>query len=209
MKTVYDLSMKQNPSFQTVNSLTNRVFYPNNIVSGRMATEDQVQQLWNDSRTLEERIDFCCRPALLWEFRVQIYNTRYQLVSPYNDNVTSGIARQGKWFTMHLPIKGKKWWDYSTAGQLNNRIANFENLLRAPNDPRSPNYDLSGRVYVTEYPSLAASQGYSVTISAGNHIAYEESDGTIYVDVRLGIPVTGNRIYRRYQIELVDSTLTN
>ena len=45
MTTSYDLKISRNPNFDTVNSLTNRTWDPENvpIVSGRGATEDQLQ----------------------------------------------------------------------------------------------------------------------------------------------------------------------
>lgn len=45
MTTSYDLKISKNPNFDTVNSLTNKTWDPENvpIVSGRGATEDQLQ----------------------------------------------------------------------------------------------------------------------------------------------------------------------
>lgn len=53
MATEYEIELSKNPNFQTVNSLTNRTWDPENvpIVSGRGATEDQLQVV--DGKILE------------------------------------------------------------------------------------------------------------------------------------------------------------
>lgn len=105
MTSTYNLSISKNPNFQTVNSLTNLVFDRNNVRSGNMATENEIQQLWQDIVRLEERIDYCCRDIVFWDFRVRIRNKYGDIVTDYLENRTTGITRRGKNFTMTLPIK--------------------------------------------------------------------------------------------------------
>ena len=105
MTTTYNLSISKNPQFQTVLSLANTTFDRTNVRSGYMATEDQIQQLWQDIVRLEERIDYCCRDIVFWDFRVRINDKNGNLISDYLANRTTGIMRRGKNFTMKLPIK--------------------------------------------------------------------------------------------------------
>lgn len=103
--TTYNLAINKNPDFNTVNSLTNLVFDRNNVRSGRMATENQIQQLWQDIIRLEERIDYCCRDIVYWDFQVRIRDKYGNIITDYLENRTTGIARRGKNFVMRLPIK--------------------------------------------------------------------------------------------------------
>lgn len=105
MTTTYSLSISKNPQFQTVTGLTNQVFDRNNIVSGQMATEAQIQQLWQDIITLEQRIDYCCRDIVYWDIQVRIRDKYGNIITDYLDNRTTGIARRGKNFTMTFPLK--------------------------------------------------------------------------------------------------------
>lgn len=114
--TTYNLAVNKNPDFQTVNSLTNLVFDRNNVRSGRMATEAQIQQLWQDIILLEERIDYCCRDIVYWDFRVRIRNKYGNIMSDFLDNRTTGIARRGKNFKMTLPIKAIPKYEMNQAG---------------------------------------------------------------------------------------------
>lgn len=59
MGTKYKLKIDQNPNFQTVRSLTNRTWDPENIVSGRGATEDQLQVVDGKITELSETIPVC------------------------------------------------------------------------------------------------------------------------------------------------------
>lgn len=117
--TTYNLATNRNPDFQTVNSLTNLVFDRDNIRSGRMATEAQIQQLWQDIIRLEERIDYCCRDIVYWDFRVCIRNKHGNVISDYLDNRTTGITRRGKNFKMTLPIKAVPKYELNQAGNSN------------------------------------------------------------------------------------------
>lgn len=114
--TAYNLAINRNPDFQTVNSLTNLVFDRNNVRSGRMATEAQIQQLWQDIIRLEERIDYCCRDIVYWDFRVRIRDKYGNVITDYLDNRTTGIARRGKNFKMTLPIKAVPKYELNQLG---------------------------------------------------------------------------------------------
>lgn len=117
--TTYNLAINKNPNFDTVNSLTNLTFDRNNVRSGRMATEAQIQQLWQDIILLEQRIDYCCRDIVFWDFRVRIRDKQGNIISEYLDNRTTGISRRGKPYTMTLPIKAvPKYELQSTVGQI-------------------------------------------------------------------------------------------
>lgn len=81
-----------------------------------MATEDQIQQLWQDIIRLEERIDYCCREIVYWDFRIRIRDKFGNIVSDYLENRTTGITRRGKNFTMKLPIKAIPKYEMNIAG---------------------------------------------------------------------------------------------
>lgn len=111
----YKLAISRNPQFQTVTGLTNQTFNRNNIVSGQMATEAQIQQLWQDIIRLEERIDYCCRDIVYWDIQVRIRDRFGNIISDYLENRTTGIARRGKNFTMTFPLAAApKYENYST-----------------------------------------------------------------------------------------------
>lgn len=61
MTTSYDLKISRNPNFDTVNSLTNRTWDPENvpIVSGRGATEDQLQVVDGKIQEVIQNIPEC------------------------------------------------------------------------------------------------------------------------------------------------------
>lgn len=130
--TTYNLAINRNPDFQTVNSLTNLVFDRNNVRSGRMATEDQIQQLWQDIIRLEERIDYCCRDIVYWDCQVQIRDKYGNIVSGYLENRTTGITRRGKNFIMTFPLKAVTKYESNTPVNIsandfidNNRLLCF------------------------------------------------------------------------------------
>lgn len=52
MPNEYDLDFKQNPEFNTVLELSNRTFDPDNIVSGRGATEDQLKFVYDKHKEI-------------------------------------------------------------------------------------------------------------------------------------------------------------
>ena len=115
----YNIDFDDNPKFNTVLGLSNTTFDPNNIVSGRMVTEQQLQALWQRIYDDEQIIDRCCRDIILWEAHVQIVRLNSNTldpnlgfptaggvaVSPFTDNVTVGIARRGLPFTVTFPLK--------------------------------------------------------------------------------------------------------
>lgn len=100
----YDIVVSANPVFNNVLGLTNKTFDITNIRSGYMATEDQIQQLWQDIIRLEERIDYCCRDIVYWDFRVLIFDRNGMVVSDFLENRATGIMRRGKNFTMEIPL---------------------------------------------------------------------------------------------------------
>ena len=74
MSTTYKLRIDENPNFQTVNSLTNKTWDPENvpIVSGRGATEDQLQVVDAKIVELAENVPVCTdNPFTHLEGRVQ------------------------------------------------------------------------------------------------------------------------------------------
>ena len=105
MATIYNLAITRNPNFNTVLGLTNTVFDRNNVRSGQMATEDQIQQLWQDIIRLEERIDYCCRDIVFWDIQIRIKDRYGNVITDFLENRTTGIARRGKNFTMRFPLK--------------------------------------------------------------------------------------------------------
>lgn len=115
MTTTYNLSISKNPQFQTVTGLTNQTFNRNNIVSGQMATEAQIQQLWQDIIRLEERIDYCCRDIVFWDVQVRIRDRFGNIVSDFLENRTTGITRRGKKFTMTFPLKAIPKYENETS----------------------------------------------------------------------------------------------
>lgn len=100
----YDIAVSANPVFNNVLGLTNKTFDITNVRSGYMATEDQIQQLWQDIIRLEERIDYCCRDIVYWDFRVRILDRNGMLISDFLENRATGIMRRGKNFTMEIPL---------------------------------------------------------------------------------------------------------
>lgn len=154
--TTYNLAVSQNPSFNTVNSLTNTTFDRNNLRSGRMATEDQIQQLWQDIIRLEERIDYCCRDIVFWDFRVRIRDKYGNIITDYLENRTTGIARRGKNFVMRLPIKAVPKYEAEIQGT-------------------------SGPTYVDNDPKKCLTDGQSYTFANGLcSLLYRGSSGQYY-----------------------------
>lgn len=115
----YTLAISQNPEFQTVNSLTNLVFDRNNVRSGQMATEDQIQQLWQDIIRLEERIDYCCRDIVFWDIQVQVRDRYGNVITDFLENRTTGITRRGKNFTMKFPLKAVPKYEANVSWVVN------------------------------------------------------------------------------------------
>lgn len=55
----YNVKISRDPDFQTVNSLTNKTWDPDNIVSGRGATEDQLQVVDGKIQEVIENMPEC------------------------------------------------------------------------------------------------------------------------------------------------------
>lgn len=53
----YEVDFENNPKFNTVLNLSNRTFDPENIVSGRGATEDQLKVIWDKQDEIQQFID--------------------------------------------------------------------------------------------------------------------------------------------------------
>lgn len=109
-----------NPSFNSVTELTNTTFNPTNYVENRMATEEQISQLYKRIVEQETRRDRCCRDVIIWEAHVQVVRmntlslTNYdnlqgggQVISSFDENVEVGTMRRGLTYTVTFPLK----WD--------------------------------------------------------------------------------------------------
>lgn len=116
MATTYNLAITRNPNFNTVLGLTNTVFDRNNVRSGQMATEDQIQQLWQDIIQLEERIDYCCRDIVFWDFRVRVRDKFGNIMSDYLENRRTGIMRRGKNYIMEIPMEPVPKYEVESTG---------------------------------------------------------------------------------------------
>lgn len=119
----YNIDFGDNPSFNTVLGLSNTTFNPNDIVSGRMVTEQQLQDTWQRIYDDEQLIDRCCRDIILWEAHVQLVRLNSNtittksgwpvttaggiVVSTFDENVSVGVARRGLSYTVTFPLK----WD--------------------------------------------------------------------------------------------------
>lgn len=109
-----------NPSFNSVTELTNTTFDPTNYVENRMATEQQISELYNRIVENEIRRDSCCRDIIVWEAHTQIVrmntlnidsSNRLQgggaVISTFDENVNIGTMRRGLTYTVTFPVK----WD--------------------------------------------------------------------------------------------------
>ena len=145
----YNIDFDDNPKFNTVLGLSNTTFDPNNIVSGRMVTEQQLQALWQRIYDDEQIIDRCCRDIILWEAHVQIVrlntntldpnlgfpNAGGVVVSPFMDNVTVGIARRGLPFTVTFPLKwSNSLYTKFTPESDSNYVYRSPVLYQSPNE---------------------------------------------------------------------------
>ena len=120
----YKLSLSSNPSFNTVTGLTNTTFDSINYVENRMATEQQISDLYNRIVEQERRRDECCRDIIVWEAHTQIvrlnnnnistaqgnyFNSPGVVISTWDENVSTGTMRRGLAYSIEFPIK----WDDS------------------------------------------------------------------------------------------------
>lgn len=109
-----------NPSFNSITELTNTTFNPTNYVENRMATEQQISELYNRIVENEIRRDSCCRDIIVWEAHTQIVRMNTNaidnygilssggvVISDFNENVNIGTMRRGLDYTVTFPIK----WD--------------------------------------------------------------------------------------------------
>lgn len=147
MTTTYNLSISKNPQFQTVLSLANTTFDRTNVRSGYMATEDQIQQLWQDIVRLEERIDYCCRDIVYWDFQIRIRDKYGNIMSDYLQNRTTGTMRRGKNFTMKLPIKAVPKYEAHLAGVNYGPAYEDGSALNCPLPSAAAINDLCGLLY--------------------------------------------------------------
>lgn len=147
MSTTYNLSISKNPQFQTVLSLANKTFDRTNVRNGYMATEDQIQQLWQDIIDLEERIDYCCRDIVFWDFRVRVRDKYGNIVSDYLQNRTTGIMRRGKNFVMTLPISAIPKYEGATAFTSTGTNVDGDYSCYTPVQRSRPFHDICGLIY--------------------------------------------------------------
>lgn len=120
----FKLNFNNDPSFNTVMGLTNTSFNSTNYMENRMATEEQISELYNRVVEQEQRRNKCCRDIIIWEARVQIVrlntntivastsgiyatNAGGIIVSNWDENVNIGIMRRGLNYTVTFPLK----WD--------------------------------------------------------------------------------------------------
>lgn len=127
-------TFSENPSFDTVNDLTNTTFNPDQIVEGRMATEAQIQELERRYTEVEARRNYCCRDIVVWKTYTRIVSPDGIVVSNFIENVEVGTARRGMPFTVTFTPKfdANTFVDYrsthfKTGGQSVPDIAPFTN----------------------------------------------------------------------------------
>lgn len=118
--------ISQNPSFSTVTGLINTTFNPNSIVEGRMATEDQVNQIALDIADLEQRNDNCCRDIVVWRSYVRVVaeNTGI-VVSDWLNHYNTGTARRGKPFTIEFSLPHDETKYYMNRSQPRSNYTSF------------------------------------------------------------------------------------
>lgn len=130
-------TFSENPSFDTVNDLTNTTFNPDQIVEGRMATEAQIQELERRYTDVEARRNYCCRDIVVWKTYTRIVSPDGIVVSNFIENVEVGTARRGMPFTVTFTPKfdANTFVDYrsmpsrvgsSTVSNSHNFTNNFE-----------------------------------------------------------------------------------
>lgn len=114
-----NLSQSSNPSFNTITGLSNTTFSPINLVENRMATEAQIQELYQDIVAAEQRRDYCCRDIIVWEAHVQVVRMNTlniksptnllqgggAVISDFDENVNIGTMRRGLDYTVTFPLK--------------------------------------------------------------------------------------------------------
>lgn len=119
----YEIDFSDDPVFNTVNGLSNTTFDPSNVRSGYMATEDQILNLYNQVLSNDERLRRCCSKLVIWEAHVQVVRMNTNtiddtgrltsggvVVSPFEDNVRVGFARQGFDYVVTFPLM---WNDFT------------------------------------------------------------------------------------------------
>lgn len=121
----YEIDFIPNPTFDTVNGLSNITFDPSDIRSGYMATEDQIFDLYNRTIVAGQTLSKCCKKMLVWETYVQIvrlHSNTLQIrngttlpnftaggvvVSHFDENRRSGFMRRGEPYTVTFSVP----WD--------------------------------------------------------------------------------------------------
>lgn len=223
----YNVSTSANPVFNNVLGLTNKTFDITNVRSGYMATEDQIQQLWQDIIRLEERIDYCCRDIVYWDFRVEIRDKYGNLISEQLENRTTGITRRGKNFIMKLPIKAIPKYEnhpINTACVSDSSGANLcEYLWRGTTGEYYEMSDRKASSFAVIFPNYKDINANGVLTTAtaypktNSYHAYTDDENNLYIEVREVIGSTSIRSYpsgeptvpfgRLFVLELRDVTL--
>lgn len=116
------ITLSANPMFRSVMLESDAAeFDPNNIRSGNMTKEEQLQQLCRRINDLERRKDTCCKDFIFWEAYTQIVRMHTKsissvanilqgggiVVSSFDQNVNVGMGRKGSTYTVTFPVK----WD--------------------------------------------------------------------------------------------------
>ena len=153
----YKLSLSSNPSFNTVTGLTNTTFDPVNYVENRMATEQQISDLYNRIVGEEKRRDECCRDIIVWEAHVQIVRMNTSnidssnilvgggaVISNFDENVSVGTMRRGLSYTVTFPVK----WDDNLYVKRNVTATGVSNCTYATG--YSPGHQILKQSLITE-----------------------------------------------------------
>ena len=144
-----DLSI--NPSFNSITELTNTTFNPTNYVENRMATEEQISQLYNRIVENEVRRDKCCRDIIIWEAHTQIVRMNTVNIAPttnvltgggvvvstFDENVSIGTMRRGLSYTVTFPVK----WDSNLYVARNIAASSVNSCIREESNNTTRNYN--------------------------------------------------------------------
>lgn len=174
----YKIDFSQNPTFDTVEGLSNITFNPDQIVEGRMATEDQIAELERRYTEVEARRNECCRDIVVWKSFTRIVSPDGIVISPFVDNYMVGTARRGMPFTVTFSPawKADLYEDYrsyptnytGTNAGSNPFGNNFE--IRIPN---------SGAINMTSGDTNASSEAPQVVREAVEYLLINTSSSKV------------------------------
>ena len=191
----FNLDFVLDPSFNSVTKLTNITFNPTNYVENRMATEQQISELYNRIVENEIRRDYCCRDIIVWEAHTQIVRMNTfnldgsnilrgggAVISDFNENISIGTMRRGLSYTVTFPIK----WDSNLFTARNVGVTTGTNCLSA-----GPSTDFTLVSYrIIEENSIAVGDCQSTSL---NYARFWYSINTQISD-NLNNDVNGHRI---------------